>query len=59
MKTFKQLREDGVAVAGPTCSAGSGAIAGIGQPPGSHSAEPGIPPKKKGVRLLQDIIKRK
>ena len=49
MKTFKQFNEDGGAAgaAGPTCSAGSGAVAGIGQPPGSKSGEPGVSPKKK------------
>jgi len=58
MKTLKQIMEDGAAVAGPTCSAGSGAVAGIGQPAGSRQAEPGVPPKNKKSRLLLDMGRR-
>ena len=49
MKTFKQFNEDGGAVgaAGPTCAASSGAVAGIGQPVGSASGEPGVDLRKK------------
>ena len=50
MKSFKQfIGEDGGAagVAGPTFSASSGAVAGLGQPVGSTSGEPGVNMKKK------------
>ena len=54
MKTFKQFNEDGGAAgaAGPTCAASSGAVAGIGQPPGSKSGEPGVNKKKRSNPLL-------
>lgn len=49
----KRLGEDGIAVAGPTNTTGSGAVAGMGQPPGSKSGEPGVHPmRKKKVVLL-------
>jgi len=53
MKTFKDfITEMGVGAigggsAGPTNTSGSGNIAGIGQPPGSHFGEPGVQMKKK------------
>lgn len=44
MKTFKSfitpIKEDAMAV-GPVNTAGSGAVAAIGQPPGSRNGEPG------------------
>jgi hypothetical protein len=59
MKLFKQLREDGGAVAaGPTVTAGSGAVAGIGQPPGSKSGEPGVNMKKKKNVVMQSVRRR-
>lgn len=62
MKKFKQLREEcggAVASAGPTNTAGSGAIAGIGQPPGSKSGEPGVDMKKKKKVVMGTMGKRK
>jgi len=52
MKRFKQfVKEDGMGAgavsAGPTNVTSSGAVAGMGQPPGSKSGEPGVSPKKK------------
>jgi hypothetical protein len=48
-KEFRQINEDGgaAAVAGPTNTVGSGAIAGAGQPPGSKSGEPGVDLRRK------------
>ena len=49
----KKLGEDGIAVPGPTNTTGSGAVAGMGQPPGSKSGEPGVHPmRKKKIVLL-------
>jgi hypothetical protein len=49
----KRLGEDGIAVPGPTNTTGSGQVAGMGQPPGSKSGEPGVHPmRKKKVVLL-------
>lgn len=49
----KRLGEDGIVVPGPTNTTGSGAVAGMGQPPGSKSGEPGVHPmRKKKVVLL-------
>ena len=68
MKTFtdiRKLKEDGggAAVGGPTVTTGSGAVAGMGQPPGSKSGEPGVNMKKKKLRsespILQPIATRK
>ena len=52
MKRFKQfVKEDGMGAgavsAGPTNVTSSGAVAGMGQPPGSKSGEPGVYLKKK------------
>lgn len=60
MKTFKQyLEEDGAVMsAGPTNTTGSGMVAGMGQPPGSKSGEPGVHKKKKSP-VLASIFKRK
>lgn len=56
MKTLKQIREDGaVAVAGPTNTSSGGAVAGIGQPPGSKSGEPGVSPKRKSPVMFKNI----
>jgi hypothetical protein len=45
--------DGGIAVPGPTNVTGSGAVAGMGQPPGSKSGEPGVHPmRKKKVVLL-------
>jgi len=48
------VREDGgaVAAAGPTNTTGGGQIAGMGQPPGSRSGEPGISHKRKKPIIL-------
>jgi hypothetical protein len=45
----KRLGEDGIAVAGPTNTAGSGAVAGLGQPPGSKSGEPPVGKRRKPI----------
>lgn len=63
MKTFKQfINEDGGAVGGgsvgPTVTAGSGAVAGIGQPPGSKQGEPGVNMKKKKVLMFKSTFNR-
>ena len=56
MKTFKEyISEEGggggaAAVAGPTNVTGSGAVAGMGQPPGSKSGEPGVDLRKRKKR---------
>jgi len=53
MKSFKSfINEDGmgggaIASAGPTNTTGGGQVAGMGQPPGSKSGEPGVHLKKK------------
>ena len=60
MKTFKKfIDEDGAVAGAPTNSAGSGAVAGIGQPPGSKSGEPGVNPKKKRGPILTGLLRRK
>lgn len=60
MKTFKQfIDEDGVVAAAPTNTAGSGAVAGLGQPPGSKSGEPGVKPKQKRGPILTGMFRRK
>lgn len=66
MKTFKRLREmaggvGGGSSAGPTNVSGSGAVAGIGQPPGSKSGEPGVhlPRTRKRDPILLPLGKRK
>jgi hypothetical protein len=49
MKKFKEfVYEDGVGavVAAPTNTTGSGQVAGMGQPPGSKSGEPGVSKKR-------------
>lgn len=59
MKKFKQFMEDGGAVsAAPANVAGSGAVAGIGQPPGSKSGEPGVHPKKKKSPIVMPMGRR-
>ena len=45
----KRLGEDGIAVPGPTNTAGSGAVAGLGQPPGSKSGEPPVGKRRKPI----------
>jgi hypothetical protein len=52
MKSFKEyVSEDGMGAgavaAGPTNTTGTGQVAGMGQPPGSKSGEPGVSRKKK------------
>lgn len=57
MKTFKQLREDGMAAGaspGPSNAVSSGAIAGTG----GKGGEPGVYPKKKKKVVLQPIARR-
>jgi len=57
MQTFKQfvteieIKEDGMAAAGPTNVVGNGAIAGTGGPGG----EPGVNLKKKKKVVLQPM----
>lgn len=43
---------------GPTNVAGSGMVAGIGQPPGSKSGEPGVNMKRK-KDIVMRLLKRK
>ena len=50
------VKEDAVSTA-PTNTAGSGAVAGLGQPPGSKSGEPGI--NKKRNPVIMPMGKRK
>ncbi len=52
------VKEDGAVAAAPANVAGSGAVAGLGQPPGSKSGEPGVRPKKKNSVVLQPMQKR-
>jgi len=52
MKRFKDfVKEDGMGAgavsSGPTNTTGGGQVAGMGQPPGSKSGEPGVYLKKK------------
>lgn len=70
MKTFLryinekvELEEDGmgggaIGSAGPTNVTGSGKVAGMGQPPGSQSGEPGVNPKKKRKIILAPTFRR-
>ena len=55
LRSFKDyMEEDGmgaVAVTGPTNTTGSGQIAGMGQPPGSPSGEPGVTRKRNPVMM--------
>jgi hypothetical protein len=57
MKSFKQfvieadIKEDGIAVPGPTNVVGNGAIAGTGGPGG----EPGVNLKKKRKVIIQPM----
>jgi len=55
------VKEDGMGAvaAGPTSTSGSGAVAGLGQPPGSKSGEPGVTPKAKKSPVLLQMAKRK
>ena len=48
MKTFKEfVKEDGM------CTTGGGQVAGMGQPPGSKSGEPGVHlPRKKNSPVM-------
>ena len=54
----KKLGEDGIAVSGPTNTTGSGAVAGMGQPPGSKSGEPGVHPMRKRKVVLLPMGRR-
>ena len=57
MKTFKQLREDGMAgaaVSGPSNVQSSGAIAGTG----GKGGEPGVHPKRKQKVVIQPMGRR-
>jgi hypothetical protein len=60
MKTFKKFKEDVVA-AGPVNVTGSGAVAGMGQPVGSKSGEPGVhlKNKKKSNPIIAGMLARK
>jgi hypothetical protein len=56
MKTFKQLREDGMAVAGPANVVGTGKIAGSG----GLGGEPGVKlPRKKNNPVILPMGHRK
>jgi hypothetical protein len=55
MKTFKQLREDGVAVPGPSNAVSTGAIAGTG----GKGGEPGVNLKKKKSVVMAPTFTRK
>ena len=55
MKTFKQLREDGVAVPGPSNAVSTGAIAGTG----GKGGEPGVNLKKKKGVVMAPTFTRK
>jgi hypothetical protein len=54
----KKLGEDGIVDAGPTNTTGSGAVAGMGQPPGSKSGEPGVHPMRKRKVVLLPMGRR-
>lgn len=54
----KKLGEDGIAVPGPTNTTGSGDVAGMGQPPGSKSGEPGVHPMRKRKVVLLPMGRR-
>jgi hypothetical protein len=60
MKTFKKFKEDVVA-AGPVNVTGGGAVAGMGQPVGSKSGEPGVhlKNKKKSNPIIAGMLARK
>lgn len=53
------VKEDGVVAAAPANVAGSGSVAGLGQPPGSKSGEPGVHPKKKSKTVIQPLQTRR
>jgi hypothetical protein len=55
MKTFKQLREDGIAVPGPSNAISTGAIAGSG----GKGGEPGVNLKKKKRVVMAPTFTRK
>jgi hypothetical protein len=55
MKTFKQLREDGIAVPGPSNAVSTGAIAGTG----GKGGEPGVNLKKKKRVVMAPTFTRK
>lgn len=64
MKSFKKfIEEDGMgggAVGGaPANAVSSGAIAGVGYPPGSKFGEPGVYPRKKKTVVMGKVQKRK
>ena len=54
------LQEDGGAAgaAGPTCTAGAGQVAGMGQPVGSKSGEPGVDPRKKRNPVMMSVSRK-
>jgi predicted RNA binding protein YcfA (HicA-like mRNA interferase family) len=58
-----QVAEDGMGAgavsAGPTNTTGGGQVAGMGQPPGSRSGEPGVGRKKKAYSPVMMGIRRK
>ena len=58
LRATKKLGEDGIAVPGPTNTTGSGAVAGMGQPPGSKSGEPGVHPMRKRKVVLLPMGRR-
>lgn len=50
----EKIKEDGIAVAGPTNVVGGGAIAGTG----GKGGEPGVNPKKKKSPILMRTLSR-
>jgi len=56
MKTFKELREDGMAggVPGPSNIVSGGAVAGTG----GKGGEPGVNPKRKRRVVIQPMARR-
>jgi hypothetical protein len=61
MRSFKEfIQEDGMGggamSAAPANITGSGQVAGMGQPPGSKSGEPGVTKKKRPI--LKGMFKR-
>lgn len=61
MKSFKEfINEDGMGAgavsAGPTNTTGGGQVAGMGQPPGSKSGEPGVDLRKRKSKVSDPRI---
>jgi hypothetical protein len=52
------VKEDGAVAAAPTNTSGGGNVAGLGQPPGSKSGEPGVSRKRKSP-VMFSVYRRK